>query len=132
MKINLAEVFGLLYSNPAIAKSQASNRVRGCKDNGYMVETDEAKEVLEKITSVKSASKQEVKDKALEVLKDLNKYALKFNQPTLEQPKMSPFQAEDFLRQFMTIAESGAEAEDMLDQLLGLYDKIKLVLKPTV
>ena len=72
LAINLAKVLFTLYNyndekGVQTSKGLASKQVKGCKENGYMVATAVAKEVIEKIAQAKGGK---AKESAIVFLKD--------------------------------------------------------------
>jgi hypothetical protein len=71
-KVNLEKIMMEIYgAEGSVAKSQASRKVKGCREFGYMVDTIVAKEILQKMTEGKGMSKG--KEGAERLLKDFPK-----------------------------------------------------------
>ena len=68
-KVNLEKIMVEIYgAKGSVAKSQASRKVKGCREFGYMVDTIVAKEILTKMADSKGLSKG--KEGAEKILKD--------------------------------------------------------------
>jgi hypothetical protein len=118
-EVNLAKIFATFYGSENTGKSMASRKVKGIRENGYVLSNVSAKEIVTSM-SQKEGKAQKAAGAAIKNWGEFLESVPEVNQPTeLTEEGISPFILKKFWKELETQITAGdiTKAKEILQKI---------------